>query len=59
MVRFMVRFRVNLTFLVTMILQHYRHIIMRYKYVHNALWIKALKQQYQTLTATLGFKKQN
>ncbi len=32
----------TLTLLISMIMQHYRHIIMHYKYVHNALQVDPL-----------------
>ncbi len=33
----------TLTLLIVMIKQHYRHIIMHYKYVHNALEMDVFK----------------
>ncbi len=42
-----------------MIMQHYRCIMMHFKYVHDALQMDALKQHYVTLTAARGFEKHN
>ncbi len=37
----------TLTLLITMIIQHYRHTITHYEYVHNALWMRAFSKVLQ------------